>query len=197
MKIDVVLIQEGSPLPESDDIMIDITNFLNTASMTPRLFWFKTKVMKAITNSSWEPWKKKIDDYYTKVNAHDKAMGLWALHYVRSEKMIKMETSKQETDDNVDNSSATDNKRKRKDIGPRIRITAAAISIFSTYLQKIHMLRTKHTNILNLHSENIKQAIRDDRDQKSLNPIEIQEDDEIVDTYVPDANEYMQTPWEV
>jgi len=50
---------------------------------------------------------------------------------------------------------------------------------------------------LNLCSENIKQAIRDDRDQKSLNPIEIQEDDEIVDTYVPDANEYMQTPWEV
>jgi len=120
MKIDVVLIQEGSPWPESDDIMIDITNFLNTASMTPRLFWFKTKVMKAITNSSWEPWKKKIDDYYTKVNAHDEAMGLWALHYVRSEKMIKMETTKQEMDDNVDNSSATDNKRKRKDIGPRI-----------------------------------------------------------------------------
>jgi len=59
------------------------------------------------------------------------------------------------------------------------------------------MLRTKHTNILNLHSENIKQAIRDDRDQKSLNPIEIQEEDDLVDTYVPDANEYMQTPWEV
>jgi len=53
------------------------------------------------------------------------------------------------------------------------------------------MLRTKHTNILNLHSENIKQAICDDRDQKSLNPIEIQEDYEIVDMYVPDANEYM------
>ena len=100
-------------------------------------------------------------------------------------------------DDNVDNSSATDNKRKRKDIGPRIQITAAAISVFSGYLQKIHMLQMKHMNILNLHSENIKQAIRDDRDQKSLNPIEIQEEDELVDTYVPDANEYMQTPWEV
>jgi len=131
------------------------------------------------------------------VNAHDEAMGLWALHYVRSEKMTKMEMTKQEMDDNVDNSSATDNKRKRKDIGPHIQITAAAISIFSTYLQKIHMLRMKHTNILNIRSENIKQAIRDDRDQKSLNPIEVQEDDEIVDTYVPDANEYMQTPWEV
>jgi len=109
-------------LPESDDIMIDITNFLNTATMTPKLFWFKMKVMKAITNSLWEPWKKQIDEYYTKVNAHDEAMGLWALHYIRSEKMIKMEMSKQEMDDNnnVDNSSATDNKRKRKDIGPRI-----------------------------------------------------------------------------
>jgi len=55
----------------------------------------------------------------------------------------------------------------------------------------------KHTNILNLHSENIKQAIHNDRDQKSLNPIEIQEEDDLVDMYVPDANEYMQTPWEV
>ena len=153
--------------------------------------------MKAITNSLWEPWKKKIDDYYTKVNAHDEAMGLWALHYIRSEKMIKMEVSKEELDDNIDNSSSIDNKRKREDIGPRIQITATAISIFSGYLQKIHMLRTKHTNILNLHSENIKQAIRDDRDQKSLNPIEIQKEDDLVDTYVPGANEYMQTPWEV
>ena len=96
--------------------------------------------MKAITNSSWDPWKKQIDDYYSKVNTHDEAMGLWALHYVRSEKMIKMEVSKEELDDNIDNSSSIDNKRKRKDIGPHIRITAAAISVFSGYLQKIHML---------------------------------------------------------
>jgi len=30
-----------------------------------------------------------------------------------------------------------------------------------------------------------------------LNPIEIQEEEDMVDTYVPDANEYMQMPWEV
>jgi len=30
-----------------------------------------------------------------------------------------------------------------------------------------------------------------------LNPIEIQEEEDMVDMYVPDANEYMQTPWEV
>jgi len=30
-----------------------------------------------------------------------------------------------------------------------------------------------------------------------LNPIEIQEEADMVDTYVMDANEYMQTPWEV
>jgi len=93
MTIYIVVLQEGSPLPESEDIITDISSFLNTATITPRLFWFTTKVMKAITNSLWEPWKKKIDDYYTKVNAHDEAMGLWALHYIRSEKMIKMEVS--------------------------------------------------------------------------------------------------------
>jgi len=74
-----------------------------------------------------------------KVNAHDEAMGLWALHYIRSEKMIKMEGSKEELDDNGDICSSTDSKRKRKDIGPCIQITAAAISVFSGYLHKLHM----------------------------------------------------------
>jgi len=55
----------------------------------------------------------------------------------------------------------------------------------------------KHTSILNLQLENIKQAICKDREQKSLNPIEVQEEEDMGDTYVPDANEYMQTPWEV
>ena len=55
----------------------------------------------------------------------------------------------------------------------------------------------KHTNILTLCSENIKQVICDDREQKSLNPIEIQEEEDMVDTYVPDVNECMQMPWEV
>jgi len=108
----------------------------------------------------------------------------------------KWKVDKDGSDDNVEN-KATDNKRKRKDIGPRIWITAAAISVFSAYLQKIHMLQRKHTNILTLHSENIKQVICDDREQKSLNPIEIQQEEDMVDMYVPDANEYMQMLWEV
>ncbi len=37
-----VLLQEGSPLPESEDIITDISSFLNTATITPRLFWFTT-----------------------------------------------------------------------------------------------------------------------------------------------------------
>jgi len=38
-----VLLQEGSPLPESEDIITDISSFLNTATTsTPRLFWFTT-----------------------------------------------------------------------------------------------------------------------------------------------------------
>jgi len=35
------------------------------------------------------------------------------------------------------------------------------------------------------------------RDQKSLNTIKIQEEEDMGDTYVLDANAYMQTPWEV
>jgi len=52
-------------------------------------------------------------------------------------------------------------------------------------------------NILNLQSENIKQAICEDK-AEIINPIELQEEDEMGDTnYVPDANEYLQTPWRV
>jgi len=111
--------------------------------------------------------------------------------------MIKMEVSKEELDDNLDNNSTTCNKRKRKDIGPHIWITTAAIIVFSGYLKSVHMLIMKHTNILNTCSENIKHAIHKDREQKSLNPIEIQEEEDMVDMYVPEANEYMQTAWEV
>jgi len=61
-------------------------------------------------------------------------MGLWALHYVRSEKMIKMEVSKDKSEENIDN------KRKRKDIGPHLQITTAAISMFLGYLKSVHTI---------------------------------------------------------
>jgi len=60
MTIHIVVLQEGSCLPESEDIIMDISSFLNTATITPRLFWFTMKVMKAIINSLWDPWKKKL-----------------------------------------------------------------------------------------------------------------------------------------
>jgi len=47
-----------------------------------------------------------------------------------------------------------------------------------------------------LHSGNLKQAIIDDRNGKSLNPIETMEE-EVADTEnVPDPSEYMQMAWE-
>jgi len=56
----------------------------------------------------------------------------------------------------------------------------------------------KHTNLLNLWSQNIKQAVHDDREQKSVNPIEAQEEEEMGDMYyVLDATKYTQTHWEV
>ena len=44
-----------------------------------------------------------------------------------------------------------------------------------------------------LHSGNIKQAIMDDRNKKSLNPIEIMEEDVADTKNVPDPSEYMQS----
>jgi len=72
--------------------------------------------MKAITNSLWDPWKNQC--YYGNVNAHDKAMRLWVLHYVRGEKMIKMEVGKEEPEDNVDNNLTSCKKGKGKILVP-------------------------------------------------------------------------------
>jgi len=83
------VLHEGSTLPQPEDIINDECTFLSSAKMTPSLLWFKTKLAKAITNSFWDPWKRKVDDYYSRVNSHDEAMGLWALNFVRTEKMMK------------------------------------------------------------------------------------------------------------
>jgi len=64
-------------------------------------------------------------------------MGLWALHCVRSEKMIKMEVHKEELEDNIENNPTSCNKRKRKDICLHIQITTAAISVFWGYLKSV------------------------------------------------------------
>ena len=80
---------------------------MSSAKITARLLWFMMKLMKTITNSLWDPWRKKFDDYYTKVNCHDEAMGLWALYYVQSEKMIKKE---KECNKEEDNNSTISNK---------------------------------------------------------------------------------------
>ena len=46
-------------------------------------------------------------------------------------------------------------------------------------------------------SEFIQNAIYNDRKEKSLNPIEINEEEDNNDNYnIPDVSEYMQAPWE-
>jgi len=99
--------EKGSVLPLLQDIIEDISTFMSSTKITPRLLWFMTKLMKTITNSLWDLVEEKIDDYYTKVNCHNKAMGLWALFYVRSEKMIKKE---KECNEENDNNSTISNK---------------------------------------------------------------------------------------
>ena len=117
--------------------------------------------------------EEKIDDYYTKVNCHNKAMGLWALYYAQSEKMIKKEKECNEEEDN----NSTISNWKRKDMGPWICITTSHISTFLSYLRHLQDIHWKYCHVLMLRSGSIKQAIMDDRNKKSLNPIEIMEED--------------------
>ena len=189
------VLHEGSTLPQPEDIINDECTFLSSEKMTPSLFWFKTKLAKAITNSFWDPCKRKVDDYYSRVNSHDKAMGLWALNYVRTEKMVKKENDEQEQDGNSCNTN--EKKRKKQDSMPRVRINTAAITVFSGYLRRVNAIRLQNNSYIITRSDIIRNAIYDERKEKSQKTIEINEEEENNDNYdIPDASEYMQAPWE-
>jgi len=69
--------------------------------------------------------------------------------------------------------------------------------VFSGYLRRVNAIWLQNKSYLITHSEFIQNAIYDDRKEKSLNPIEINEEEDNNDNYnIPDASEYMQAPWE-
>ena len=103
--------------------------------------------------------------------------------------MIKKE---KECNEEEDHNSTISNKQKRKDMGPRICITTSHMSTFSSYLRHLQDIRQKYCHVLMLHSGSIKQAIMDYRNKKSLNPIEIMEEDVGDMEHIPDPSEYMQ-----
>jgi len=76
-------------------------------------------------------------------------------------------------------------------MGPQICITASYISTFLSYLTNVQDICHKYSNIFLLYSDNIKQAIMDDKNEKPLNLIEIMEDVTDIEN-VPDPSEYMQ-----
>jgi len=64
-----------------ETILCDEEKFLMTGVLTPSLYWFKTKMMHAINNNSWDPFHKSPSGYYVKCVIVDKAMGLWILYF--------------------------------------------------------------------------------------------------------------------
>ncbi len=68
-------------------------------------------------------------------------MGLWALNYVRTEKMVKKESDEQEQDGNSSNTN--EKKRKKQDSIPRVRINTVAITVFSGYLRRVNAMAAK------------------------------------------------------
>jgi len=137
----LAVLHEGSMLPQPEDIINDESTFLSSGKMSQSFFWFKTKLAKAITNSFWDPWKRKVNDYYSRVNSHNKAMGLWALNYVRTEKMIKKETQSDEQEQDGNSSNTNDKKCRKQDITPRVWINMAAITVFSGYLRRVNAIQ--------------------------------------------------------
>jgi len=96
-------IEKSSTLLLSQYILADLLIFMSAGKILQDYF-AKTKLMKAIANSLWDP-SGEIDDYYARVNCHDEAMGLWVMHYVQNEKMIKKGKDMNEDQDEQDNVS--------------------------------------------------------------------------------------------
>jgi len=68
-------------IPTVETILCNEEHFLMTGILTSQLYWFKTKMMRAINNNSWDPFHHSPKDYYIKCGIVDEAMGLWILHF--------------------------------------------------------------------------------------------------------------------
>ena len=69
--------------------------------------------------------------------------------------------------------------------------------MFSGYLRRVNVIQLQNNSYIITCSEIIRNAIYNERKEKSQNPFEINEEEENNDNYdIPDASEYMQAPWE-
>ena len=94
-------------------------------------------------------------------------MGLWALNYVRTEKMVKKESDEQEQDGNSSNTN--EKKRKKQDSIPRVRINTAAITVFSVYLRRVNAIWLQNNSYIITRSEIIRNAIYDEKGKITKN----------------------------
>jgi len=91
--------------------------------MSASLLWFKSKLMRLVTNGKWEPFRRTASAYYRHCMVINEAMGLWILHYWDIDTIIKKEdddikkenndieeegTSKQDNDNINKHSSETE-----------------------------------------------------------------------------------------
>jgi len=150
------LSEKGSILPLSQDIIEDISTFISSGKIPPRLFGL------------WQNWWKhllivcgihrgKNGRLLCQSELSWQSYGTLGIVLCPKWKMVKKE--KCNYDKEEDNNSTISNTQKRKDMRPQIHINASHISTFSSYLKNVQDIQCKYDNILMLYSGNTKQAI--------------------------------------
>ena len=197
-----------------ETILCDKEKFLMTGVLTPSLYWFKTKMMHAINNNSWDPFCKSPSGYYVKCVIVDEAMGLWILHFkdyinvaIKSEIMDVNESNAQGEEERK---KATNSKKRKGECHiQRLRgHSSMSINMYTFYKKKLESLHAgdgvmplvnlsdiiAHNVISNRNAQQIHRLTVDDEDSSD-------EDDEDnakdANESIPDPTEYMdQNNWE-
>jgi len=201
-------------IPNVDTIIGDEEKFLMTGALTPQLYWFKTKMMRAINNNLWDPFRKSPTGYYVKCGIADEAMGLWILHFkdymnvtVKSEILMEEKNAETKRTSHIEGKIQ---KRKRESHSKRLRgHSSMSVNMYTFYKKQLENFRAREGVIplVNL-SDIIARTVINNRNAQQNRPLVVDDGDTSDDDdneddagdneeSAPDPTEYMdQKYWE-
>jgi len=194
-------------IPDVETITSDEEKFLMTGALTPQLYWFKTKMMRAINNNLWDPFRKSPTGYYVKCGIADKAMGLWILHFKDYVNVFIKSENVNKNNAEGEHSSPNDGKikkRKRESHFKRLRgHSSMSVNIFTLYKKKLETFHERNGVIplANL-SDIIAQKVINNRNAQKSCPLLVDDgdtsndDDDEDDNDAKDAEESVLDPTE-
>jgi len=171
-------------IPTVETILCDEEHFLTTGILTSKLYWFKTKMMRAINNNSWDPFRHSPKDYYIKCGIVDEAMGLWILHFkdhinvaIESEIMNVNESNAQEEDKDGKNQMNFKKRKGESHIQKLHGYVSMSINMYTFYKEKLESLCAGDGVIpLVSLSDIIAMKVINNRNTQQLRPLTVDDD---------------------